>query len=234
MRTIPVAPSIQRDIIGTKALANGEMKIHFTKHEGAVPGDKANEDGKITFTPNAKAPESNSIRLLQIVRTTDKSSGTETDFTWAGGEAARMKIMTAADAKKAVAPGFYLDQIHASQKQRTKKADPTVLPYYTETSPGTTGQRKGKTIVPATLEDTPGGPPPGRFVFATSAKASDTGVWYGTVLWGFELYLDAKGVQKIKGEYRSFREEHGATTDEALRQFNEHYKNPGASTAPTK
>lgn len=235
MRTTSAVPSIQRDIVGNKTFNTGKFEINFKKKEGKVPGDMAVEDGTIKFTPSKTAPESNSIRFVQIVRTTDKSSGTEKEFVWTGGEAARNKIMTKRNVAKNIAGGFFVDQIHALQSKRTKKKDPEVLPYYDVTSPGTIGKRKGKTIVPATLRDTPGdATTPGRFLFVSSAKASDTGTWYGTVLWGFEIFLDKKGVAKIKGEYQSFREWHGETTDAALKAFDEFYQNPGASTAPTK
>jgi hypothetical protein len=72
----------------------------------------------------------------------------------------------------------------------------------------------------------------GRYLFVTAARASDTGTWYGSVSWGFEIYLD-KGVAKIRGEYKSFAEGHDATTDAAIKAFDEYYRNPGASTAPT-
>jgi hypothetical protein len=232
LRVSAMAPAIQRDIKGDKTWAHGKLEIDFKKKDATAAGTNAVEDGKITFTPSATCPESDSIRFVQLAKATDKSSGTETDFTWTGGEAARNSIRTKQDNPKNVASGFFIDQIHASQTPRTSKSDPTVLPYYDVTSPGTIGKRKGKTIVPATLSDTPGGPPPGRFLFVTSAKASDTGVYYGTVLWGFELFLDKAGVQKIKDEYHSFRSWRGETTDAALKNFNEFYKNPGTPGAP--
>ncbi|HZE70837.1 MAG TPA: DUF4157 domain-containing protein [Pyrinomonadaceae bacterium] len=238
IRVTPVVPSIQRDITGIKKWANGELKINFTKTDGKVPADTARETGTITFTPSATAPESDSIRFVQIARTTDKSSGTESDFKWTGSEAPRMKMMTARDSSKNIAGGFYVDQNAGSLSKRTKKSDPTVLPYYDVTGPpdpaNKIGKRRGKTIVPAVLSDNPGGPPPGRFLFVTSVKAADTGCWYGTVLWGFELFLDKGGVEKIKGEYHSFRTWQGETTDEALKAFDEFYRNPGATTAPKK
>jgi hypothetical protein len=231
MRVTPVTPSIQRDITGSKKLTNGDFDIKFKKKNGAAKGDQAVEDGKITFMPDAAAPESDSIRFVQIARDFNVTTGAEVE--WTGGEAARNKMRTTEDKAKGIEPGFFLDQIHASQKQRTKKSDPAVLPYYDVTSPGTIGKRKGKTVKAATLEDAPASAGARKFSFVTSAKASDTGTWYGTVLWGFETYLD-KGVAKIKGEYHSFEEGHKATTDEALKKFDEYYKNPGASTAPTK
>lgn len=237
IRVTAVAPRIQRDIKGDKTWANGKLEIDFKKKDATAAGVNAIEDGKITFTPSATAPESDSIRFIQTARTTDKSSGTETDFVWTGSEAPRMSMMTTQDNAKNIAGGFYVDQNAGSLSKRTKKADPTVLPYYDVTGPADPGnkigKRKGKTIGPAVLVDRPGGPPPGRFLFVTSVKAADTGFWYGTVLWGFELFLD-KGIQKIKGEYHSFRSFPGETQVAAIKAFDEFYQNPGTSKAPTK
>ena len=230
LRASSVAPGIQRDIVGSKTWPQGKFEINFKKNDAAAAGGVANEDGSITFTPSATAPESNSIRFVQIARTFDPTTAKEWNYT--GAEANRNSIRTTT--AKNVAPGFFLDQIHAGRNPRAKKSDPAQLPYYDVTSPGTIGKRKGKSIVPATLNDTPGFSAPLKFSLVTSAKASDTGTWYGTVLWGFETFLDKAGIAKIKNEYHSFRVFQGETTDAALKAFDEFYRNPGASTAPTK
>lgn len=232
LRATSVQPSVQRDIIGEKTWPGvGKFEINFKKNEATVAGAFANEDGKITFTPAATAAESDSIRFVQIARTQDPATGK--DWKYTGGEAARNLIRTTANSKQNIAGGFFLDQIHAAQAQRTKKADPRVLPYYDVTSPGTIGKRKGKTITPATLEDTPGFNRPLKFNLVTSAKAADGGFYYGTILWGFEVFQDKAGLAKIKNEYKSFRTFQGETTDEAVRLFDIHYKNPGTPGAPT-
>lgn len=238
-----VAAGIQRDITGKKKQPYGEFEIDFKKNDATAAGAQATEDGTIKFTPGATAPESSSIRFVQIVRTVDVSGVTDTagaNVDWskvgAGTEAPRNQMVTKRDTAKNVAPGFYVDQLAAALSKRTKKSDSSVLPYYDAmlANPGNQiGMRKGKTIVPAILDDHPGFTIPVKFNFVTSAKASDTGVWYGTVLWGFETYLD-KGVAKIKSEYHSFREFRGETTDAALKKFDEYYRNPGSSTAPAK
>jgi hypothetical protein len=71
-----------------------------------------------------------------------------------------------------------------------------------------------------------------RFSFETVAQATDTGHIYGSVAWGFTISDASKG--EITHEYASGRDVTLATTDEALRRFNEHYRNPGASKAPKK
>jgi hypothetical protein len=237
IRLTSVRPHIQRDITGTKTFPTGEFKIKFKKTEGTAAGDPASEDGSIKFTPSATASESNAIKFVQIVRTFDTTTGKEFDYT-GSPEANRNKMQTAANAKKNISPGFFVDQIAASLTPRTKKADPAVLPFYDVTGPplagNVTGKRKGKTIKTAVLVDTPSFNAPLKFSFVTSAKAADTGVWYGTVLWGFETFLDKKGITKIKGEYSSFRIVQGETMDEAIRLFDQFYKNPGSPGAPTK
>jgi hypothetical protein len=234
MRVTPVAPGVQRDIgpNWTKEFALGKMEIHFKKTEATVPGGAAQEDGDIKFTPDERAPESNSIRFIQIARTFDTTTGK--DFDWKGTpEANRNKLRTAQDTKANVTGGFFIDQIHAGRVPRAKKADAPVLPFYDVTSPGTIGKKKGKTIVPTTLHDTPNFHAPLKFNLVTVAKAQDTGVVYGVVLWGFETFLDKTGVAKIKNEYHIFRRFQGETFDAALQKFNEFYKNPGTPGAPT-
>jgi hypothetical protein len=236
LRVSGVAPHIQRDIVGDKTFASGKFEINFKKTDGAAAGDFATEDGTVTFTPSAKAPESDSIKFIQIVRFFDTTTNKE--FDWTGkAEANRGKMQTTRDDKKNIAPGFNVDQNAATLAQRTKKADPTVLPFYDVTGPpiagNVTGKRRGKVVVPAVLRDTPGFNAPLKFSFVTVAKASDTGIVYGTVLWGFETFLD-KGKAKIKNEYKSFRTFEGETFVEAVKLFNEFYKNPGTPGAPTK
>lgn len=236
MRTTYVTPCIQRDIKGNKTTGSGKFEIDFTKRDGAAVGDSAGEGGQITFTPSATAPESDSIRFVQTVRNFDTTAGGF--FDWTGTAQADLnKMRTKRDNAKNIAPGFHIDQRPDLLAKRTAKADPAVLPYYDAMLPNPAnqiGKRRGKTIVPAILDDHPGANIPLKWNFVSSAKAADTGTWYGTVLWGMESVLDKKGILKIKNEYHSFRGFRGETTDAALDKFNEFYQNPGASTAPTK
>jgi hypothetical protein len=234
----PVAPAIQRDIKGTKKWPQGEFKVDFTKNDAAAPGLAANEDGSITFTPSASAPESNDIHFIQVVRTFDTAAGGELSFAGTP-EANRDKVRTASNPKKNIAPGFFVDEIFAdpAMSPRTKKADPAVSPFYDAppTPAGTVvGKKKGKVIVPAVLTDRPGTPATVKFNFVTAAKGRDTGIGYGTVLWGFETFHDKAGVTRIKNESVSFRIPEGETFSEAVRIFNEFMHNPGSSTAPKK
>lgn len=237
MRATRVVPHIQRDIKGDKTWPQGKFEINFKKNDGKAAGDTANEDGTIKFTPTEKAPESDHIKFIQMNRFFDTT--TNKDFDWTGtSEAARNQMLTNGDVKKNIAPGFVIDHIPSLVKQRTKKSDPAVSAFYMDTPPviaaNQEGKRRGKTIKAAVLGDTPGFSGPLRYNFVTVAKGADNGVVYGTVLWGFEVFLDKKGVAKIKDEYSSFRVFEGETFDAALKNFNEFYKNPGTAGAPTK
>src|SRR3954470_15346745 len=67
--TVNAAPSgaIHRDIKEPHAkVPLGEFAIDMKKFEGS-PGDIVGETGTVKFTPGAKAPDSTSIRLTQIV-----------------------------------------------------------------------------------------------------------------------------------------------------------------------
>jgi len=99
MRLLHVTPQIQRDIKGNKRWPQGEFKIDFKKTDGKVAGDVATEDGTVTFTPSATAPESDHIKFIQIARTFDTATGKEFDWTKTT-EATRNKIMTAGNVKK--------------------------------------------------------------------------------------------------------------------------------------
>ena len=234
LRASPVAPGIQRDITGTKKLGYGEFKIDFKKKETTVKGGTSRERGTVTFTPDQFAPESDSIRFVQIVRNTDTTTGDLFDWTGSGQDDLN-NMRTTRDNAKNIAPGFHIDQRPDLLKKRTKKTDPAVLPYYDAmlaNPKNKIGKRKGATIDPAVLSDAPGASIPIKWNFVTSAKAADTGTWYGTVLWGFETYLDKTGFLKIKNEYHSFREFRGETTDEAMKIFDEFWQNPGTSKAP--
>jgi len=229
---------IQRNIKDSKELVRGKMELDFTKNDATAKGAVANETGTVKFTPNASAPNSKNIRLVQIVRTTDTTGAKVKDYTWTGAEADRNKMMTTRNNEKNIAPGFFVDHLAAAASPRTKKSDATVSPYYRDYAPNVgvsqDGHKKSKAdIQHASLWDGPGDSAPGKFFFVTSAKATDTGTYYGTALWGFEIYSD-KGIAKIKNEYSKFREYRGETFDAALEKFNEFYKNPGTSGAPTK
>jgi len=137
--TVSAAPSgaIHRDIKEPHAkVPLGEFAIDMTKFEGS-PGDKVGETGTVKFTPSAKAPDSTSIRLTQIVKDIDPS--TKADYQWTGGEANRNKMMTkaqdeayttnATDTLTSVALQFYgdparHDEIYTANKSVLKSNKP--------------------------------------------------------------------------------------------------------------
>ena len=227
-----VAPQLQRDLTQKFPMREGDFKLDLKTE--SHPGAKSGMSGTIKFKANQKAPDSTSIRLLQVVR--DQDLGTGKDYVWTGGEANRNKVMTTASKDKSVEGGFFVDKLHASLKPRTSKKDPLASPYYIDDYPGTQaygnqdGSKKGKAVREASLWDYPGSSGKRRFSFETVAKAADTGHVYGTVMWGFTISDPANGT--VDKERAVGRNVTLLTTDKAIDKFNEFYRNPGASTAP--
>jgi hypothetical protein len=224
-------PLIQRDIpAGPHRVKDGTF--HVSLKDESNPGGKSGVKGTIKFTADPKAPDSTSIRLLQTVRDEDLTTGKE--YVWTGGEADRMKAMTAKDKKAGVEPGRFVDAQYSSITPRSKKADAAVSPYYRDYWPNATmsqdGSKKGTSVAEASLWDFPGSFSKRRFSFETAAKAADHGYIYATFRWGFTISDGAKGT--IDHERGSAQRGPSATFLAAVKQFNEYTKNPGSSTAP--
>ena len=238
LHTLPLqqhhAPRLHRDLKGPRKTIDGDfdLKLKTESHKGA----KSGMSGTIEFTPAAKAPDSKSIRLLQVVKTTVGTTGR--DYMWTGAEANRNKVMTTADKASGVEEGYFVDALHKNRSPRTTKGDAPVSPYYIEDykalkDPNNRdGSKQGSTIKSASLWDYPGDSAEGDFKFETAAKAADTGYVYATLTWGFTIADAAKGT--ISGEYADAHYVQSATFNAALKKFDEFYKNPGAATAPTK
>ncbi len=96
----------------------GEFSIDMKKKENVGgsggTGGVGGEEGTITFKPNAKAPDSASVRLSQIVRTFNLDTSAENDWSTegAGEEANRNKIQSKdADASHTCRAGDTLKKI---------------------------------------------------------------------------------------------------------------------------
>lgn len=219
---------VQRDLTGKYPTNGGDFELNLKTE--SHPSASSGMSGTIKFMANEKAPDSTNIRLLQVVRTEELTTGK--DYSWTGGEANRNKMMTAA--APGVSPGYFVDHSAAAASPRTKKTDAPVSPFYRDYWPNVghsqDGSKKGKAIKEASLWDYPQSPINMRFSFETLAKAADTGHVYGTVLWGFEISDASKG--KVEKENAVGRNVTLLTTDKAIEKFNEFYRNPGASTAP--
>jgi hypothetical protein len=222
------APLIQRDLKGKYPTRGGDFTLDLKTE--SHPGAKNGMSGTIKFKASEKAPDSSRIRLLQVVRDQDLTTGK--DYVWSGAEADRNKMMTTA--APGVQPGFFVDHSAAAAGPRTKKSDLAVSPYYRDYWPNPSssqdGSKKGKNIKEASLWDYPGSGGNRRFSFETVAKAADTGHVYGTVMWGFTISDASKG--KVEKERAVGRNVTLLTTDKAIEKFDEFYRNPGASTAP--
>ena len=231
MRVDRTPLAIQRSLIKDHDVTEGKFKLNLVTD--SVPGGMSGLKGTIKFKPDATAPDSTQIRLLQVVRTEDL--GTGKDLVWGGAEAGRMSTQTTADPTRGIEGGWFVDHSAAAAKIRSKLADPATSPYYRDYWPNATvsqdGSKAGAAISEASLWDRPASSARIRFSFETIAKATDTGHVYGTVMWGFTVDDPAKGT--LSDERSVGRNVSLATTDEALRVFDEYYRNPGATTAPT-
>jgi hypothetical protein len=227
-----VAPQIQRDLTGKKAAIDGDFNLDLKTE--SHPGKKSGMNGTITFKASDKAPDSTSIRLLQIARTEDLAASK--DLVWTGDEANRMKAMTAADKTKGVEEGYFVDLHYKDLKQRTAKDDAPVSPYYIDDAmqrgrpESKDGSKKGKTIKEASLGDYPGSGSKIRFSFETAAKDSNTGYVFATLTWGFTISDPAKG--KVENEHATANDLQSTTFNAAVTAFDEFIQNPGSSKAP--
>ncbi len=228
-----VAPrrAIARDLKHDYPVDEGTFKLDLTTVHPA--GGKNGMSGTIKFKPKASAPDSARIKLYQAVR--DEDLGTGSDYVWSGAEAPRNQMQTVADTSRGLAGGWFIDHSAAAASKRTKKSDPAVSSYYRDYWPNASnsqdGSKAGATIADASLWDFPGSSGNRRFSFETVALAADTGHYYGSVFWTFTIADASKGTVTNESAYG--RNVTLATTDEALRRFNEYYRNPGATTAPT-
>lgn len=198
-----------------------------------MPYDHSGMSGTIKFLAGPNAPDSDSIRLLQIARIFD--SGTGQDYVWKD-EPNRNKMMTTASEATDVREGFYVDHDAAKAKPRAATSDPAVSPYYRDHAPNAAysqdGSKKGTSIEEASLWDFPGGEDKAKFQFETAAKDVKGGHIYGTLQWGFDLTDPATG--KVENEFVKPLNAQSATFNAAVKAFDEFYRNPGSSTAPTK
>ena len=215
-------------ITGKKKVNCGEWEMNLAAVEAS--GGKCGERGTVKFTPNSKAKDTKNLRLLQIVRLVEAS--TNTDYNWTGGESRRNNAQTTEDKSKGVEGGFFVDHAASSASPRTNKSDGAVSPYYRDYWPNASssqdGHKKGTSIQAASLWDFPGWSQNSTFKFETAAKGADNGVIYGTVKWQFDIESS-----KVKNESWSVQNGQSATFDAAVDQFDETYRNPGSSTAPT-
>jgi hypothetical protein len=223
------SPLLQRDLTGKKSVRDGDFDLDLKTV--SVPGGTNGMEGTIKFTASDKAPDSSNIRLLQVVRNENLTTGKE--YVWTGAEANRNKAMTTA--AKGVEPGYHVDALNfTGRSPRTKKADAPVSPYYRVYAPNATesqdGSKKGKTVKEASLWDYPGWSSKCRYSFETAAKAADTGYVYATLTWGFTISDGAKGT--VENEHATAHLIPSGTFGAAVKAFDEFFRNPGSSKAP--
>jgi hypothetical protein len=224
-----VAPHLQRDLTGKKSVKDGDFDLDLKTE--SHPGAKNGMSGTIKFTASDKAPDSDHIRLLQVIRNEDLT--TKKEYEWTGDEANRNKVMT--KESPGIKPGYHVDQSYGKIKPRTDKADAPVSPYYIDyensgVDKNYDGVKKGVFVTAASLWDYPGSSGERRFNFETAAKDADKGYIYATLTWGFTISDAAKG--KVENEHATAHRGPSDTFMTAVDKFNEFFKNPGSSQAP--
>ena len=214
-------------IKGRRKVRNGEWAMDLTAVESRA--GKCGERGTVQFTPNARARDTRSLRLLQVVKLLQAS--TKADYNWTGAESRRNQARTVADPSRGVTGGFFVDHMAARAAPRGTAGDAAVSPYYRDSWPnGATsqdGSKQGQAVQPASLWDFPGWGQSCSFTFETAAKGADNGLVYGVVTWGFSVED-----HRVTRESWAPSDAQSATFDAAVAQFDETYRNPGASTAP--
>ena len=220
-------------LTGKKSVSAGDFEMAMAKVEAT--GGSCGERGTVKFTPNARARDTNNLRLIQVVKTTTGGPSAP-DFSLAGTpEARRDSMMTTARAasgsQPAIEAGYFVDHQAATSTPRTAASDPAVSPAYRDhwanASQSQDGHKRGTDIASASLWDFPQDVNNGSFLFETEAKGFDNNVVYGTVKWQFTI-----ASSKITGETWSVQDNASATFNAALDNFNQAYHNPGSSSAP--
>ena len=190
-------------IVGTQDLPAGRFAVNFKAHDAAEAADaganfedaRAGERGTITFTPDASAPQSNQIRFLQVARLTQTASGELNEFRGAQAPLNEMRSQPGEYAE-----GGYVVDVHPDpESRRTRKSDLPVEPFYNSSdrsgrSRVTAGNKMGSNsagaVSAAVLEDHPRSSNPLKYELISTAKAGDPGAWYGSVFWGFEIFIE--------------------------------------------
>jgi len=204
---------------------NAEVAVHNGKFvvtiKAYVAGKEYGAFCGVEFVPNAKVcPKCKLIRLIQVTRGTYSS---DAPYVWTGDEADHEKGKTREDKKSGIEGSWSIDY-RASDCTEGK---PCSL-YYRDYWPvqGThDGSTDGSAAVSASLGDRPIGPAGFKFEFETCARCADDGNYYGCVKWGFaSTDKDPPGPPTHSPISASDRPT--ATFNEAVRVFNQFYKNP--------
>lgn len=228
------APRIQRHLRGPYATPDGTFELDM--RTVSAPGGDSGMMGLIEFRAAPQTPDSEHIRLLQVVKVTAGSAGL--DLQWSGDQADRNKVRTSEDTAHGITGGYFVDHdaAKAEAEPRKKAADKAVSPYYNDYYKSAKitreGRKKGSTVEPSVLGDFPSSSGERVFRFETAARATETGYLYASLEWGFEISDAAKGT--VTGEFARASWVQSNTLDAAVGAFDEFYRNPGAASAPKK
>lgn len=251
-------PLLQCSFAASYPVALGGFEVDLQTRNGAVetPPTHSGLDGYIRFVPNADAPNSNDITMVQIVKLTDLGGADVSPASLPAAQAPRGALgtpglRTTDNALTGVEGGYFTDVHHQpgtagpaapagsalSPNYNFQPAAPgqtgtvgqTRQPaFYGSGLGGVVGQTRGfkrsddrADIRSAALYDTPGVADPSwnlDFSFESVARGNDTGVVYGSVLWGFGLRAGRVVDERLTPVNGS-----SATFDEAMERHRDFY-----------
>ena len=216
---------LARDIApGAHVGTLGSMDIKMIAKNDVPTGGKTGLDGSVTFTPDAKAPYSSKIGLIQIVKFTDEKGVDQNSASMPAASTPHLR--TGEDKKAGVEGGFLTDVLHEDFGQTPSVIAPKGqghTHYYEGAAPefGFRRSEDPKDIKSAKIEDFPSTSRKDRnidFSFETVAKGDDNQVIYGAVKWAFKIRKD-----KVTDETHSFADGASATFDAALERHRDFY-----------
>lgn len=225
-----VSPMIQRDDLKGDYTVKSGSTFNLDFVQAFDVGNRLGLRGKMTFRAGAEAPDSTKIRLLQVARNRDLATLGVTKKEGASADINQM--MTSENIEGSVEAGAFVDHLPTTINPRTRASDPAVEPYYAlpfNPPVSKDGSKTGTTVEEAWLTDHPASKENSRRSFETAAVAADTGHLYGAVRWNFDVNATAARVERVAA---AGYDDTSPTFKEAIKLFNEFYRNPNTPNAP--
>lgn len=187
---------------------------------------------QIGFLPNAIAPDSGEIKLLQIVRNAKPKSNEDINYSNTGfGKLDFLK--TSDNSEPGVEKGFWVDHKFKETEGRKNVADAPRSPYYRDHWPNpdvsANGCKRGSEIEEASLGDSPSTDSAIHYFFETAAQDVESGHFYGAIHWDFTV--DGSPLAASSPTI-TVHDAPSPTIGAAVKRFNWNYGNPGTVHSP--
>jgi outer membrane protein OmpA-like peptidoglycan-associated protein len=217
---------VQRSFAGSFPVSTGIFEMNMITKQDAGTGAGTNRsgmDGSITFVPDKKAPYSNKIGLIQIVKLTDAGGANVDPASMPASYGADLR--TKEDKKAGVEGGFFTDVLHhdfgPANKDAPRGSDKPA--YYEGGAPvfGFKRSDDAADIKSAQLQDFPSTSSKTSnldFSFETVAKGDDTMQVFGAVKWAFGVRAG-----KVVNEAMTVQDNASATFEAAMEKHRNVY-----------